>query len=74
MSELQADHWEKEKLVKTKTQNLQKQYEDRIDNLHVIFYFHLSRNLQLIFIFPKFNGHTLMLKLLYTRCFERKKT
>lgn len=39
MSELHADQWEKEKLVKTKTQNMQKQYEDRIESLHVIFLF-----------------------------------
>lgn len=44
MSELQADQWEKEKLVKTKTQNMQKQYEDRIENLHVnVIYFIISK-------------------------------
>ena len=44
MSELQADQWEKEKLVKTKTQNMQKQYEDRIENLHVnVIYFIFSK-------------------------------
>ena len=47
MSELQADQWEKEKLVKTKTQNMQKQYEDRIENLHVNVVFYLLKTQKL---------------------------